>query len=391
MGESRQELVNWVNSLLDLSISKVEQCGTGAVYCQLFDSVHMDVPMGKVKFNVNTEYQYLNNFKVLQSAFTKHQIDRSVPVERLVKCRFQDNLEFLQWFKRYWDANYGGQEYDPVARRKGQAPLGGSRPVGGASGASSVSPSTAAGVSVSRTSSSARATRNATPSTTTRSTATRSATTGSTTAPRRTTSTSSNSGYSTPAAGGPAARKTAAAVASTGNGSRAVSGSGRPAVKGRSTPSGGASATASANKATLEALQEAREYAATLEQENEDMARDFELIRAESAFYFDKLRDIELLVLTASQLLSERKAAKSNDDGSEATLADAAGITADMKALGITEEDTANTPELALFNIENFINEVQTILYSTAEGFERPEDIQDEQEDYEKMDLEETF
>lgn len=28
-----------------------------------------DVPMHKVKFNVNTEYAYLNNFKVLQSEF----------------------------------------------------------------------------------------------------------------------------------------------------------------------------------------------------------------------------------------------------------------------------------------------------------------------------------
>ncbi|CDO53695.1 hypothetical protein DV451_002250 [Geotrichum candidum] len=382
MGESRQELVNWVNTLLELSITKVEQCGTGAVYCQLFDSVHRDVPMGKVKFNVNTEYQYLNNFKVLQSAFTKHQIDRSVPVERLVKCRFQDNLEFLQWFKRYWDANFSGEDYDPVARRKGQAPVGGSRPA-----ASSASSSTAAGASASRTSSSARTTRNNTPSTTTtRSTATRAATTGSTAASRRTVSNSSSSGYSTPTAGGPAARKAAGTTAGAGNGAS------RTVAKGRSTPSGGS--TAAASKATIEALHEAREYAATLEQENEDMARDFELIRSESAFYFDKLRDIELLVLTASQLLAERKAANANEDGSEASLADAAGITADMKALGITEEDTNNTPELALFNIENFLGEVQTILYSTAEGFARPEEIQegeDDEEGYEKMDLEETF
>ncbi|KAF5103039.1 hypothetical protein D0Z00_000017 [Geotrichum galactomycetum] len=375
MGESRQELVNWVNSLLDLSITKVEQCGTGAVYCQLFDSVHMDVPMSKVKFNVNTEYQYLNNFKVLQSAFTKHEIDRSVPVERLVKCRFQDNLEFLQWFKRYWDANFSGDAYDPVARRKGQAPMGGSRPA-----ASSASSSTAAGASVSRTSSSARTTRNNTPSTTTttRSTATRAATTGSTAAPRRTVSNSSNSGYSTPTAGGPAARKPF----------------GTTAVKGRSTPSGGSAPAAAASKATIEALHESREYAATLEQQNEDMTRDFELMRSESAFYFEKLREIELLVLTASQFLDDRKAANVNEDGSEITLADAAGLTADMKALGITEEDTTNTPELKLFNIEYFLSQVQTILYTTAEGFVRPENFQegeDEDEDYEQMELEETF
>jgi len=31
----------------------------------------------------------------------------------------QDNLEFLQWTKRFWDVNFPGHEYDAVARRKG--------------------------------------------------------------------------------------------------------------------------------------------------------------------------------------------------------------------------------------------------------------------------------
>ncbi|KAJ7824144.1 hypothetical protein B0H13DRAFT_2291060 [Mycena leptocephala] len=31
----------------------------------------------------------------------------------------QDNLEFLQWLKRFWDANFAGGEYDAVGRRKG--------------------------------------------------------------------------------------------------------------------------------------------------------------------------------------------------------------------------------------------------------------------------------
>ena len=95
--------------------------------------------MGRVKFSVNTEYAYLQNFKILQSkylrrslyvrsvqltlflqdAFTKHQIERSVPVESLIKCKMQDNLEFLQWSKRYWDQYYPGGEYDALARRKG--------------------------------------------------------------------------------------------------------------------------------------------------------------------------------------------------------------------------------------------------------------------------------
>lgn len=33
----------------------------------------------------------------------------------------QDNLEFLQWSKRYWDQYYPGGEYDALARRKGSS------------------------------------------------------------------------------------------------------------------------------------------------------------------------------------------------------------------------------------------------------------------------------
>lgn len=118
-GESRQELLHWMNSLLQLNITKVEQCGTGAALCQIYDSIFLDVPMNRVKFNVNTEYAYIQNFKVLQNCFTRHSVERTIPIESLTKCKMQDNLEFLQWTKRFWDANFPGHEYDAVARRKG--------------------------------------------------------------------------------------------------------------------------------------------------------------------------------------------------------------------------------------------------------------------------------
>ncbi|KAI9844316.1 MAG: hypothetical protein M1838_002221 [Thelocarpon superellum] len=137
MGESRQELLAWLNNLLQLNITKVEQCGTGAAICQVFDSIYLDIPMSRVKFNVNTEYAYLQNFKILQNCFTKHQIDRIVAVEQLIKCKMQDNLEFLQWTKRYWDQYYPGGDYDAVARRKASgappaAPAASQRSSGGA-------------------------------------------------------------------------------------------------------------------------------------------------------------------------------------------------------------------------------------------------------------------
>lgn len=37
-----------------------------------------------------------------------------------MKGRFQDNFEFLQWFKKFFDANYDGSEYDAIAVRQSQ-------------------------------------------------------------------------------------------------------------------------------------------------------------------------------------------------------------------------------------------------------------------------------
>jgi RP/EB family microtubule-associated protein len=47
----------------------------------------------------------------------------------LVKGRFQDNFEFLQWFKKFFDANYAGQHYDAVeARNEAGAPSSSANP-----------------------------------------------------------------------------------------------------------------------------------------------------------------------------------------------------------------------------------------------------------------------
>jgi len=46
-----------------------------------------------------------------------------IPVEKLSKGRFQDNFEFVQWFKKFFDANYDLHDYNAVTARGGE-PLG---------------------------------------------------------------------------------------------------------------------------------------------------------------------------------------------------------------------------------------------------------------------------
>ncbi|KAF8526978.1 EB1 domain-containing protein [Hysterangium stoloniferum] len=136
MGESRTELLAWLNELLQVSYTKIEQCGAGGAYCQILDSIYGDVPMSRVKMQAKHEYEYLANYKIMQNVFKAKKIDKEF--DKLTKCKMQyvlllqclrindyiashqrDNLEFLQWMKKFWDQNYGGQPYDPVARRKG--------------------------------------------------------------------------------------------------------------------------------------------------------------------------------------------------------------------------------------------------------------------------------
>ena len=41
-------------------------------------------------------------------------------MEKLSKGRFQDNFEFVQWFKKFFDANYDLHDYNAVAARGGE-------------------------------------------------------------------------------------------------------------------------------------------------------------------------------------------------------------------------------------------------------------------------------
>jgi RP/EB family microtubule-associated protein len=149
----------------------------------------------------------------------------------------QDNLEFVQWLKRYWEANNSGEYYDAVARRKA-AP-------GGAP------PASASRVPPART-----ATRPPAPAT-----------------------------RSTP-------KPTAAKPTSRGTSSASQT---RPGVS-----SGGPikSQTASPRRTPQQQSREVENLIAQLT----DLSSSFDAMKSERDFYFDKLRDIEILTQKQSSM-----------------------------------------------------------------------------------------
>jgi RP/EB family microtubule-associated protein len=89
----KTEILNWLNELLKLNLTKIEQLGTAAVYCQILDIMHPGkIPLARVNFKASNEWQFINNFKVLQLGFQKCKILKHVDVEKLSKSKYQDNL-----------------------------------------------------------------------------------------------------------------------------------------------------------------------------------------------------------------------------------------------------------------------------------------------------------
>uniref|UniRef100_A0A671MW51 DNA (cytosine-5-)-methyltransferase n=1 Tax=Sinocyclocheilus anshuiensis TaxID=1608454 RepID=A0A671MW51_9TELE len=119
---SRYEVLSWINETLKTNFTQVEQCRSGACFCQLMDLLFPgSIDMSKVKFESQKRSDFIQNYSLLQTAFRKSGVKEPVPVKQLLTGKFRANFTFLKWFKKFFFANERrGKEYNPVEARNGQ-------------------------------------------------------------------------------------------------------------------------------------------------------------------------------------------------------------------------------------------------------------------------------
>ena len=116
----RKEILEWINSTLGLKLTKIEDTAFGGVAIQLTDIMYPGaVPMHKVNWSARQSFEFVGNYKVLQTCFAKQKVERFVDVDKLIKGKYQDNLEFMQWMKCFFEMNVSevSEDYDAVAQR----------------------------------------------------------------------------------------------------------------------------------------------------------------------------------------------------------------------------------------------------------------------------------
>nr|AYE92132.1 DNA (cytosine-5-)-methyltransferase 7 [Gobiocypris rarus] len=119
---SRHEVLCWINETLHTNFTQVEQCRSGACFCQLIDLLFPgSIDMSKVKFESQKRSDFMQNYSFLQTAFRKLGITESIPVKELLTGKFRPNFTFMKWFKKFFIANERkGREYSAVEARNGQ-------------------------------------------------------------------------------------------------------------------------------------------------------------------------------------------------------------------------------------------------------------------------------
>lgn len=92
----RKELLDFFNDLLQLKLTKIEQTASGAVACQMTDVIFPgSIPLSKIDWSARSDYEYVQNYKLLQNAFNKYNVQRHVDVDKLIRAKYQVRIDSI--------------------------------------------------------------------------------------------------------------------------------------------------------------------------------------------------------------------------------------------------------------------------------------------------------
>lgn len=110
---SKGELISWLRQNISPHLKCIQDLGTGAEFCLGVEILFPgSIDLEKIKFGEKTEDGRRKNFKQLQDALTKMNVDINIPIENLIKGSFKYNLYFGQWFKKFFEKHHNCRSYD---------------------------------------------------------------------------------------------------------------------------------------------------------------------------------------------------------------------------------------------------------------------------------------
>lgn len=110
---SSNQILQWISENFTYKIDKIENASNGLLYLEIINKLYpksiCSSKINKPKSNNIQLLSYdsiLKNFKLLQNLFKVNKIQKNFDMQRLMSGSFQENLEFLQWFKSYYENIY---------------------------------------------------------------------------------------------------------------------------------------------------------------------------------------------------------------------------------------------------------------------------------------------
>ncbi|XP_030382137.1 protein BIM1-like [Scaptodrosophila lebanonensis] len=117
-----RQLLSWANHILQSEFESLDEFNTGAAYIQILHSIFpKEVPISKVRFIANYQYEVDSNFMLLKNVFKT--LNLSYPLEIRELIRGQRHYRLLSWLRDLYQKHDTGAPYDALAARKNQ-PIG---------------------------------------------------------------------------------------------------------------------------------------------------------------------------------------------------------------------------------------------------------------------------